>query len=89
MVVDRTFLKGHIFVQIFLLAVTYDSNNNQILLSYATVTSKTEDNWMWFIRQLEIDFPGSYVLVADYTRGLRVINSKVISEILDAYLHNA
>ena len=43
MVVDRTFLKGHIFDQVVLLAVTYDSNNNQILLLYATVTLETED----------------------------------------------
>ena len=37
MVVDRTFLKGDIFDQVVLLAVTYDSNNNQILMSYAIV----------------------------------------------------
>ena len=70
MVVDGTFLKGHIFDQVVLLAVTYDGNNNQILLPYANVTSETEDNWVWFRRQLEQDFPGSYVLVADYTKGI-------------------
>ena len=43
MVVDGTFLKGHIFDQVVLLAVTYDSNNNQILLFYAIVTFETED----------------------------------------------
>jgi hypothetical protein len=70
MVVDRTFLKGHIFDQVVLFAVTYDGNNNQILLPYAIVTSETEDNRVWFRRQLEQDFPGSYVLVADYTKGI-------------------
>ena len=30
-VADGTFLKGHIFDQVVLLAVTYDGNNNQIL----------------------------------------------------------
>ena len=69
MIVDGTFLKGHIFDQVVLLAVTYDSNNNQYLLSYAVVTSETEDNWVWFSHQLEQDFPGSYVLIADYSKG--------------------
>ena len=46
LVVDGAFLKGHIFDQVVLLAVTYDGNNNQILLSYALVTSETEDNWV-------------------------------------------
>jgi hypothetical protein len=70
MVVDRTFLKGHIFDQVVLLAVTYDSNNNQILLLYATVTSETGDYWVWFRCQLEQNSQGSYVLVADYTKGI-------------------
>ena len=70
MVVDGTFLKGHIFDQVVLLAVTYDGNNNQILLLYAIVTSETKDNWVWFRCQLEQDFPGSHVLVADYTKGI-------------------
>ena len=46
MVVDGTFLKGQIFDQGVLLAVTYDGNKNQVLLSYAVVTSETEDNWV-------------------------------------------
>jgi hypothetical protein len=70
MVVDRTFLKCHIFDQVVLLAVTYDGNNNQILLLYAIVTSETEDNWVWFRHKLEQDFPGLYILVADYTKGI-------------------
>ena len=45
-VLDETFLKGHIIDQVVLLAVTYDSNNNQILLSYAIVTNETEDIWV-------------------------------------------
>ena len=58
MVVDRTFLKGHIFDQVVLLAVTCDSNNNQILLLYTTVTSEIEDTWVWFRHQLEQSFQG-------------------------------
>ena len=79
--------EGLIFDQVVLLAVTCDSNNNQILLLYAIVTSETEGNWVWIRRQLEQDFPGSYLLIS--LRGLRVISSKVISGVLDACLQNA
>ena len=40
------FLKGHIFDLVVFLAVTYDSNNNQYLLSYAVETFESEDNWV-------------------------------------------
>ena len=46
MEVDSTFLKGHIFDPFIQLVANYDSNNNQILLSYAIVTFETEDNWV-------------------------------------------
>ena len=52
-VIGRTFLKGNIFDQVVLLAITYDSNNDQILLTYAIVTSETKDNWVWFRHELE------------------------------------
>ena len=48
MVADRTIFKGHIFDQFVLLAVTYDGNNNEIVLSYKVVTSGTEDNCVRF-----------------------------------------
>ena len=41
------FLNGHIFDQVDLLAVTYDSINNLMKLSYADVTSETKNTWMW------------------------------------------
>ena len=66
--VDSTFLKGHIFNPVIQLVANYDSNNNQILLSYAIVTFESEDNWVWFRYQLEQYFPGSYVLVTVYTK---------------------
>lgn len=62
------FSEGHIFDQVVLLAVMYDSNNNQIILSYVVVTSETEGNWVWFRHQLVQDFSGSSDLVADYTK---------------------
>ena len=64
------FLKGHIIDQVVLHAAIYDSNNNQIMLSYAIVTCETEDTWVWFGHQLEQDFPGSHVLIANYTKAI-------------------
>ena len=45
---------------------------NQILLSYVVVTYETEDKWMWFRPQLEQDFPGSYVLLEEYSKGIEI-----------------
>ena len=44
MLVEGTFLKGYTFDQVVLLAVTCERNNNQIVLSYAIVTSETDDD---------------------------------------------
>jgi hypothetical protein len=68
--VDETFLRGHIFHQVVLYAATYGSKNNQILVSYAVVTSKTKGYWVWFRCQLEQDFSGSSVLIANYSKGI-------------------
>lgn len=68
MVADGTFLRGHIFDQVILTAITYDGNNIQVILSYAVVTFKTDDNWVWFRCQLEQDFSGSYKLIVNYSK---------------------
>ena len=67
MVVDGTFLKSHTFDQGVLLAVTSDSDNTQILLSSAVVTSDIEDIWVWLRHQLEHNFPGTYICIVDYS----------------------
>ena len=56
MLVEGNFLKGHNFDQVFLLAVTYERNNNLIVFSYAIVTFETDDKLVWFRHQLEQDF---------------------------------
>ena len=68
--IDGTFLKGHIFDQVVLLAVTCNSNNNWILVSCAIVTSETEDNWVWYRPQLEKDLLGPIIFIADNTKGI-------------------
>ena len=70
MVEESSFLKDHTFHQAVLLAVTYDRNKNQILLSFAIVVFYTEDNWLWLKHQLEQFFPGSHVHIADYSKGI-------------------
>jgi hypothetical protein len=67
-VVDQNVSKGHIFDQAVLFAITCDSNNHLIILSYAIVTFETEDNWVWFRHQLKQDFPLPHVHVADYSK---------------------
>ena len=67
---NHTQLSSVSYSCVVLLAVTYDGNNNQILLLYAIVTSETEGNWVWFRFQLDQDFPGLYVVFADYTEGI-------------------
>ena len=41
-VVDGTFLNGHVLNQTVLLAVTFDGNNKHIILAYAIVTFETD-----------------------------------------------
>ena len=46
MIRDWYFLKGFFIEKVVLLAVTYDSSKNQILLPFAIVTSETDDYWL-------------------------------------------
>ena len=70
LVEDGLFFKGPIFDQGVLLTVTYDCINNQVLLSSAFVTFKTEDHWVWFSCKLEHDFPKTSVIIVNYSKGI-------------------
>ena len=85
MVEESSFLKDHTFHQAVLLAVTYDRNKNQILLSFAIVVFYTEDNWLWLKHQLEQFFQGPMSSLQTPLRGLRVGRSKIVSGILDDF----
>ena len=89
MVVEGTFLKGHIFDQVVLLAVTYDGNNNQVLLSYAVVTSETEDNWVCLVVSWSKTSQGHMSLLQTTLRALRFTGSSVVTEALEACLQCA
>jgi hypothetical protein len=65
-VVDGTFLNGNVFDQTVLLAV----NNKHIILAYAIVTFETEANWVWVQSLLQKDFPGPFVFLSDYSKGV-------------------
>lgn len=70
-VTDGTFTKTGIFTHTILLAVTYDGNNELVLLAYAFCPKENTENWVWFLRLLKSDFPGIEILVADYDKGIQ------------------
>ena len=85
MVVDRSLLRGHIFDQVVVIVVAYDDSNMQIVLSYATMTSKTESNCVWSSHQPRKEFPGSIALFAGFSNCIgrmqyqgRIRNSRCI-----------
>ena len=90
MVVDDNFLNGHIFDHIVLIAVTYDSNNNQNIncpmqlwpLIHKRIRGGLDMNWRKTFQVL-------MSLIWNSLRELRFTISKVLSEILDACLQDA
>jgi Transposase, Mutator family len=57
--------------QIVLLAVTFDGNNQLVILAYAVVSAENADNWVWFKERLDSDFPKFYnVWMSDANKGI-------------------
>ena len=50
--VDRTFTTSGKFKQTILFAVSYDANNELVMLAYAICSIENEDNWNWFLTDL-------------------------------------
>lgn len=55
---DGTFTTGGYFKHTLLLAVSFDGNNNIIVLAVAAVYVEDGDSWLWFGRNLHNDFAG-------------------------------
>ena len=53
-----------------LIAVTFDGNNEIIILAFAIVPVENADNWVWFKECLEKDFPGIKVWMSDADKGI-------------------
>lgn len=69
--IDGTFTTSHVFNHVILLAVTYDRNNQMLLLAYAICNVENESNWTWFGEQLARDFEGATAFLADFDKEIQ------------------
>jgi Transposase, Mutator family len=70
MVSDGTFTTSGFFKHVILLAVTFDGNNQLCIVAFAVVAIEDNDNWLWFLSKLVVDFQGIEVFIADYSKGI-------------------
>jgi hypothetical protein len=71
---DATFTTSKHFKHTLLIAVTFDGNNELMILALAVVDIENGDNWLWFSQLLVADFPGITVILADYSKGMEAEN---------------
>ena len=69
-VIDGMHTKLADFKHIILVAVTFDANNEIVILSFAVVDVENKDNWVWFHGKLQEDFPGFDCLMSDADKGI-------------------
>ena len=69
-VIDGTHTKLPDFRHIILLAMTFDSENQIVILSFAIVDVENKDNWVWFHEKLQENFPGFDCLMSDADKGI-------------------
>jgi hypothetical protein len=69
-VCDGTFTKLKAFRHIILLAVTFDGQNQVMILAFAIVNVENADNWVWFKEKLDEDCPGFNVWMSDADKGI-------------------
>lgn len=55
---DGTHTKSTTFQYVVLIAVTFDGNNQVVVLAFAIMDVENAANWVWFKEQLDRDFPG-------------------------------
>lgn len=68
---DGTHTRSSAFKHIILIAVTFDGNDQVIILAFAVVSVENADNWVWFKERLDEDFPGYNVWMSDADKGIR------------------
>ena len=69
-VCDGTFTTSGVFKHTILLAVTFDGNNEIIILAVGICDIENADNWVWFQEHLQQDFPGFEVFMSDADKGI-------------------
>ena len=70
---DGTHVTCQYFAGIYLVCVGIDANRQVKLLAFARVGSETKDNWLWFEKLLQNDFPQTNFVHADYSKGIESI----------------
>ena len=86
LVIDGTHTKLANFNTLFSwLAVTFDSNNEIVILSFAVVDVKNKDhNWMWFHEKLQKDFPGFNCLMSNADKDITSADFQLSQEEAEA-----
>jgi len=59
-----------VFKHTLLIAVTFDGNDNIVILAFAACDIEDEENWVWFLLLLTQDFPGMKVFMSDADKGI-------------------
>jgi len=61
---NASFRTGGHFSHVLLLAVTYDANDDMIILAMGLCDEEKESNWVWFMQNLMRDFPGIQLVLS-------------------------
>lgn len=64
LILNASFRTGGHFGHTVLLAVTYDANDEVILLATALCEAESQSNWSWFVQNLIRDFPGIQLVLS-------------------------
>ena len=83
-VIDGTHTKLEDFKHILLIAVTFDGNNEVVILSFAVVEVENKDNWVWFHSKLQEDFPNFEVIMSDADKGITSEDFRLSQDQVDA-----
>ena len=83
-VIDGTHTKLADFRHIILLAVTFDANNEIVILAFGIVDVENKDNWVWFHDRLKRDFPGFNCLMSDADKGITSDDFQLSQEEVEA-----
>ena len=83
-VIDGTHTKLDDFKHIILVAVTYDANNEIVILAFAVVDVENKDNWVWFHDHLTEDFPNFNVIMCDADKGISSHDFRLLQEEAEA-----
>lgn len=70
-VCDGTHTRNSHFRHIILLAVTFDGDNQLVILAFAIVDAETAENWVWFKENLDGSFTRKRVWMSDADKSTR------------------